>query len=68
MKDSLVGIALFLIIVGPIVGGILVLVGIVQLFSKDAEIKQKGAKTLGIGFIIALVAVLIGFSICSGML
>lgn len=57
---------LFLLIGGPIVGLILILVGIIQLFGDGAKALQ-GRKTVLIGFITLVLSGLIGFSICSGM-
>ncbi|WP_300598622.1 hypothetical protein [Niabella sp.] len=57
---------LFLIIVGPIVGGIMLLVGIVQLLSKT-EPAGRGRKTALTGLIIIVLSLLIGFSICSAV-
>ncbi|MCD2426178.1 hypothetical protein LQ567_25560 [Niabella pedocola] len=55
---------LFLIIVGPIVGGIMLLVGIIQLLS-HAEPAGRGRKNALTGLIIIVLSILIGFSICS---
>ncbi|MGJ7030333.1 hypothetical protein [Niabella hirudinis] len=56
---------LFILIGGPIVGLILILVGIIQLFGHEAAVP--GRKTVLIGFITLALSALIGFSICSGM-
>ncbi|MBZ4190164.1 hypothetical protein [Niabella beijingensis] len=55
---------LFLLIAGPIVGGIVLLVGIIQLFG-SSETAAKGRRTALIGLLIVVVSILIGFSICS---
>lgn len=55
---------LFLLIIGPLVGGIMLLVGIIQLFG-SAESAARGRKTALTGLIIIVLSVLIGFSICS---
>ncbi|SDD15933.1 hypothetical protein [Niabella drilacis] len=55
---------LFLIIAGPIVGGIILLVGIIQLFG-NAESATQGRKKALIGLITIVASVLVGFSICS---
>ncbi|MCF3109759.1 hypothetical protein LL912_13340 [Niabella sp. CC-SYL272] len=55
---------LFLLIAGPLVGGVILLVGIIQLFG-GAESAARGRRTALTGLIIIVLSVLIGFSICS---
>ncbi|SDD15903.1 hypothetical protein [Niabella drilacis] len=56
---------LFLLIGGPIVGLLLILIGVIQLFGNKAAVP--GRKTVLIGLIILALSGLIGFSMCSGM-
>lgn len=57
---------LFFLIGGPVVGLILILVGIIQLFGTGERV-IRGRKTVLIGFIVLVMSALIGFSICSGL-
>lgn len=54
---------LFLLIGGPIVGLLVLLVGIIQLFTSGKT--EQGKRTVLVGFIILVGSALIGFSICS---
>lgn len=56
---------LSILIGGPIVGLILMLIGIVRLYA-DKENIIKGRKMVLWGFIVLILSVLIGFSVCTG--
>jgi|GEM_PF-1788142 len=60
------GLLLFLLFAVPIACIFLVLIGIVKLFSRDAETRRSGSRLLLTGCLIFGVVILIGFSICSG--
>ncbi|ANH79804.1 hypothetical protein A8C56_01395 [Niabella ginsenosidivorans] len=60
------GFLLFLLFGIPALCAVIMLVGIVMLFSKDERVRKTGTRLLLIGFIVAVVTVVIGFSICTG--
>ena len=60
------GLLLFLLFGVPAICAVLMLIGIIMLFSKDEQVRKKGTKLLVSGFIIAVLVVIIGFSICTG--
>lgn len=58
-------VGLSFLIVGPVIGLILMLIGIIKLYS-DKENIIKGRKTVLSGFIVTILSLLIGFSFCTG--
>ncbi len=59
--------ALFaLLIAGLIIPVVLMIIGVVNLFSPGSDVKKKGRNFLLSGVLIILIEFLIGYSICSG--
>ena len=56
---------IMILIGGPIIGLILILVGIIKLFGQS-EKAIEGRKLVLIGFIVLVCSALVGFSICTG--
>jgi uncharacterized membrane protein YwzB len=52
---------------GIIIPVIFMIIGIVNLFSSDSDIKKKGRNFLLSGILLILIEILIGYSVCSGL-
>ena len=52
---------------GIIMPVILMIIGIVNLFNPDIDVKKKGRNFLLSGILLILIEILIGYSVCSGL-
>jgi len=52
---------------GIIIPMILMIIGIVNLFNSDSDVKKKGRNFLLSGILLILIEILIGYSVCSGL-
>ncbi|HPH92407.1 MAG TPA: hypothetical protein PLZ68_16415 [Ferruginibacter sp.] len=61
------GLFLGILALGIIIPVILMIIGIVNLFNRDSDIKKKGRNFLLSGILLILIEILIGYSVCSGL-
>lgn len=61
------GLFLGILALGIIIPVILMIIGIVNLFNPDIDIKKKGRNFLLSGILLILIEILIGYSVCSGL-
>jgi len=61
------GLFLGILALGIIIPVILMIIGIVNLFNRDSDIKKKGRNFLLSGTLLILIEILIGYSVCSGL-
>ncbi|HOZ79640.1 MAG TPA: hypothetical protein PLY34_16710 [Ferruginibacter sp.] len=61
------GLFLGILALGIIIPVILMIIGIVNLFNPDIDVKKKGRNFLLSGILLILIEILIGYSVCSGL-